>query len=214
MVISPPSAVNAFSNCAATPWPKALLGTITAAFFQPLSTTSCAAKPEETLSRPIRLNEPSPSWRIRPEDEPMLRWTRFSCTRYWPTGMVMPDEYSPITAGTLSTVTSFLAASSAEGARPPESSTMTLSLPPRTPPLALTSSTASSMPRRWSSPMVALAPESGRTAPMVTSAACAMTDVAASIAAVTMSFRTWDLPLLRTAVFAALFPLARLCRHI
>src|SRR5699024_21130 len=79
---------------------------------------------------------------------------------------VMPEESSPMMTGTLSTLTSLRAALRADVALPAESSTMTSNFFPSTPPFSLTSSTARSTARRTSSPTVALAPVSDRTAPI------------------------------------------------
>jgi hypothetical protein len=98
----------------------------------------------------------------------MLMWATPSFTTYCAMGSVMPEEYSPITTGTLSTLTSLRAAFSAVVALPPESSTITLNFLPSTPPSALTFSTARATARRTSSPTVALAPVSDSTAPMLT----------------------------------------------
>ena len=118
----------------------------------------------------------------------MLIWTTPSLTRYWPRGMLMPEEYSPITTGTLSTETSLRAAFRAVVGLPPESSTMTENFLPSTPPWLLTLSTARSTARRTSSPTVALAPVSDRTAPICI-ACCAIAPAeTAQAAAATATF--------------------------
>jgi hypothetical protein len=139
-----------------------------AALRSPRSASSSEANLLAMVSRPITENDLSPMPAISGDDEPTFMWITPSCWRYCPRGTVTPEEYSPITAATSSTVASFFAASMAALAAPAESSTMTFRSLPRTPPSSLIFATASSMPRRWSSPMEALLPVSGRTAPMLT----------------------------------------------
>ncbi|MNI60693.1 hypothetical protein D3C73_1159240 [compost metagenome] len=135
---------------------------------------SLAEKRFPLSSRPIRLKDVAPRSRILTLVLAMLMCVTPSFTRYWPSGMEMPDEYSPITTGTLSTLTSLRAAFKAVVGLPPESSMTTANFLPITPPSALTFSTARSTARRTSSPTVALAPVKDRTAPIFTvSCACA-----------------------------------------